>query len=87
MPIVLLQSHLLLCEHSFCDVSVTLYIVSVTLSPRSSMYIRGLIPRKFAELAEAFPIDLVAIELSLILVIVMIPGITILITGRKCFNI
>ena len=30
--IVLLQSHLLLCEHVFCDVSVTLYKVSVTLS-------------------------------------------------------
>ena len=26
---------------------------------RSSMYIRGLIPRNFAELAEAFPIDIV----------------------------
>ena len=32
--------------------------VSVTLSPASSsMYIRGLIPRTFAELAEAIPID------------------------------
>ena len=53
----------LLCKHGFCDVSVTLYNVSVTLSPalskyqsRSSMYIRGLIPRNFAELAEAVPI-------------------------------
>ena len=32
----LLQSNLLLCEHSFCDVSVMLYNVSVTLSPALS---------------------------------------------------
>ena len=31
-PFVLLQSHLLLCKHGFCDISVTLYKVSVTLS-------------------------------------------------------
>ena len=30
--------------------------ISVTLSPASSMYIRGLIPRNFAELVEAVPV-------------------------------
>ena len=40
---VLLQSHLLLCWHGFCD-------VSVTIPSRSSMYIRGLIPRNSTEL-------------------------------------
>ena len=34
----MLQSHLLLCSHDFYDVSVTLYNVSVTLSPALSKY-------------------------------------------------
>ena len=59
-PLVLLHSHLLLCSCSFCDVSVTLYTFVTSASryhPRyqslSLTYIRGLIPRNFAELAEA----------------------------------
>ena len=67
-PFVLLQSHLLFCEHGFCDVSVTLYNVSVTLSSALSkyilVYIRGLNPRNFAELAEIVPIERLARLLS-----------------------
>ena len=59
-PFVLLQSLLLLCLHGLDDFSGLLYNVSVTLSPAlqsgSLMYIRGLIPRNFAELGEAVPI-------------------------------
>ena len=56
-PFILLQSHLLLCFYGFCDVSVTLCNVSVTLYQNwCSMYIRGLIPRNFTEVAEAVPI-------------------------------
>ena len=57
----MLQSHLLLCSHGFRDIIIMLYNVSVmlssALSSRSWMYICGLIPRNFAELAEAVPIE------------------------------
>ena len=63
-------SRLFCCNHTcYCVnmVSVTLpsrYIMSASpyhprYQSRSSMYIRGLIPRNFAELAEAVPIDFV----------------------------
>ena len=52
----MLQSHLLLCWHGFCDVSVTLCNVSVTL-PKTILYVH---PRSDSmdstELAEAVPI-------------------------------
>ena len=41
-PFGLLQSHLLLCKQGFCDVSVTLYKVSVTLSPALERFMRAL---------------------------------------------
>ena len=49
----LLQSHLLLCWHGFCDVSATLWNVSVTLSK----WILDVQPRyDSTKLAEAVPI-------------------------------
>ena len=54
-----MQSLLLLCRHRICDVSVTFYIISVTLSPALTKKILnvhpGPIPRNFAESAEAIP--------------------------------
>ena len=54
---VLLQSHLLLCWHGFCDVSVTYVTPASRYQSRSSMYVRGLIPGNSRELAEAVPIE------------------------------
>ena len=56
----LLQSHLL-CVNMVSVTSASRYITSASCyhlryQSRSSMYIRGLIPRNFAELAEAVPI-------------------------------
>ena len=69
---ILLKKHKLHLSRLFCCILTFYYVnmVSVTLScyitsatryrprfqSRSSMYIRGLIPRNFAELAEAIPI-------------------------------
>ena len=44
MPFVLLQPHLLLCYYIFCDVSVTLYNVRVTLLPALLKYILDVHP-------------------------------------------
>ena len=64
----LLLSRLFCCNHIFYCVkmvsvtSASRYITSAShyhprYQSRSSMYIRGLIPRNFAELAEAVPIE------------------------------
>ena len=48
---------MLLCKHGFCDVSVTLYNISVTLSPALSKKILDDHPwSDYTELAEAAPI-------------------------------
>ena len=63
-PFVLLQSHLF-CVNMVSLTSASRYITSALryhprCQSRSSMYIRGLIPRNSAELAEAVPIGEVA---------------------------
>ena len=56
-PFVLLQSHLLLCWNGFCDISVPLCYVSVTLSKKIlDSRFQGLIPWNSMELAEAVQI-------------------------------
>ena len=60
-PFVLLQSHFF-CVNMVSVTSTSRYITSASryhprYQSRSSMYIRGLIPQNFAELAEAVPID------------------------------
>ena len=58
---MLLQSRLLLCWHGFCDLSVTLCNISITLSK----YILDVHPRSDAtELAEAVLIALMTINAS-----------------------
>ena len=61
IPFVLLQSHLLLCWHGFCDVSVTLCNSRVTLSKK----MLDVHPRSDStELAKAFPIAANAMLIS-----------------------
>ena len=55
-------NHTCYCVNMVSVASVLLYIMSASrdhlrYQSRSLMYIRGLIPRNFAELAEAVPID------------------------------
>ena len=82
----------LLSQSCYCVnvVSVTSaprYITSAALSMISSMYIRGLTLRNFAELAEAVPIELIPALQAMFCSIVLVQCITTSVSGRTVLTL